>query len=122
MRILFKYFFIFLLSLLQRDSIHAQENSIKVQKQDFQIYLNRPAKSIRLLMYEKNFVPIQGKLSEDKKSIILKNYETGSKVHVKVEYEDGSVDEFVKSPCYIDPVITMNRFMFPSNGIGKTSI
>ncbi len=109
MRILFKYFLIFLFSLFQRNSIHAQENSIKVQKQDFQIYLNRPAKSIRLLMYEKNFVPIQGKLSEDKKSIIIKNYETGSKVHVKVEYEDGSVDEFVKSPCYIDPVITLQH-------------
>lgn len=45
-------------------------------------------------------------LSKDKKSIIIKNYEAGSKVHVKVEYEDGTVDEFIKSPCFIDPVIT----------------
>ena len=78
----------------------------KTNKQDFQIHLNKPAKSIKLLMYEKNFTPVQGKLSDDKKSIIIKNYESGSKVRVKVEYEDGTVDEFVKSPCYIDPFIT----------------
>ena len=99
-------FSIFILLILSMDLINAQENSGKVQKQDFQIYLKQPAKSIRLLMYEKNFVPIQGILSKDKKSIIIKNYEAGSKVHVKVEYEDGTVDEFIKSPCYIDPVIT----------------
>jgi hypothetical protein len=82
-------------------------------KKDYQIFLTRPAKAIRLLMYEKNFTPIQGKLSEDKKSIIIKNYENGSKVHVKVEYEDGTIDEFVKSPCYIDPVITENNPIGP---------
>jgi hypothetical protein len=93
----------FLLIILIGNSVSAQENK---QKHDFQIALPRPAKSIRLLMYEKNFIPIQGNLSEDKKSIIIKNYEQGSRVHVKVEYEDGTVEEFVKSPCYIDPVIS----------------
>jgi hypothetical protein len=73
---------------------------------DFQIFLKQPAKSIQLLMYEKNFTPIQGTLSKDKKSIIIKNYEKGSKVRVKVQYEDGTVEEFLKSPCYIDPVIS----------------
>jgi hypothetical protein len=72
---------------------------------DFQIFLKQPAKSIQLLMYEKDFTPIQGKLSKDKKSIIIKNYEKGSKVRVKVLYEDGTIEEFIKSPCYIDPVI-----------------
>ena len=66
-------------------------------------------------MYEKNFTPIQGKLSEDKKSIIIKNYEGGSKVHVKVEYDDGTIDEFVKSPCFIDPVISMIEINLPLN-------
>lgn len=108
MKSIYRHILVFLLS--GSSSIFAQENSDKMQKQDFQIYLKHPAKAIRLLMYEKNFIPIQGKLSEDKKSIIIKNYEIGSKVHVKVEYEDGTVDEFIKSPCYIDPVITMNYF------------
>ena len=96
-------------------SYGATDSTQTDNKQDFQIHLKSPAKTIRLLMYEKNFVPIQGTLSEDKKSIIIKNYEPGSKVHVKVEYEDGSVEEFVRSPCFIDPVITMNSFLFNSN-------
>ena len=75
------------------------------QKQEYQIFLKQPAKSIKLLMYEKNFLPIQGKLSEDRKAVIMKNYEPGSKVRVKVIYEDGTEDEFLKSPCFIDPVV-----------------
>ena len=85
------------------------EDPSKAKTQDYQIYLSKPAKAIHLLMYEKGFIPIQGKLSDDKHSIIIKDYKSGSKVHVKVEYEDGTVDEFVKSPCYIDPVIAEDR-------------
>jgi hypothetical protein len=76
------------------------------KKTDYQIFLKQPAKEIKLLMYEKDFTPIQGTLSEDRKSIIMKNYDLNSKVHVKILYDDGSVDEFTKSPCYIDPVIS----------------
>jgi len=98
-------FLLFMMIFCTATSLPAQEQPAK-KKSDYQIFLERPAKTIKLLMYEKNFVPIQGKLSEDKKSIIIKDYETGSKVHVKVEYEDGTMEEFVKSPCYIDPVIS----------------
>ncbi len=55
-------------------------------------------------MYEKTFLPIQGKLSEDRKSIIMKEWEPGTRVHVKVLYGDGTEDE-CKSPCFIDPVL-----------------
>ena len=72
----------------------------------YQIHLKQPAKEIKLLMYEKNFLPIQGKLSEDKKSIIMQQYEIGNKVRIKVIYDDDTEEEFTKSPCYIDPVIT----------------
>ena len=100
-------FFLLLPLLLFVLSVNAQSNQIlPVNKTDYQIYLKQPAKEIRLLMYEKNFTPIQGTLSEDRKSIIMKNYENGNKVHVKVLYEDGSEEEFTKSPCYIDPVIS----------------
>jgi hypothetical protein len=74
-------------------------------RQDYQIFLKQPAKQIKLIMYEKNFLPIQGKLSEDRRSVIMKDYEGGNRVHVKVVYEDGTEDEFVRSPCYIDPVV-----------------
>ena len=110
MRTFSKYLLTFLFTFFLTENSFSQQNNN--QKQDYQIYLTKPAKNIKLLMYEKNFVPIQGKLSEDKKSIIIKNYETGSKVHVKVEYEDGSVDEFVRSPCFIDPLIVMNNVIF----------
>lgn len=93
--------------LLCFTAVSAQsENKKPVNKTDFQIFLKQPAKKIKLLMYEKDFIPIQGTLSEDKKSIIMKDYDQNSKVHVKVLYEDGSEEEFTKSPCYIDPVIS----------------
>jgi hypothetical protein len=82
------------------------EKESPLPKTDFQIFLKQPAKEIKLLMYEKNFLPIQGKLSEDKKAIIMKDYQDGNKVHVKVLYDDGTEEEFTKSPCFIDPVIS----------------
>lgn len=100
----YKFFAVFLLIFFLAIASFGQEKT-GTGNHDYQIHLKQPAKSIRLLMYEKNFVPIQGKLSEDKKSIIIKDYENGSKVHVKIEYEDGTIEEFVRSPCFIDPVV-----------------
>lgn len=71
----------------------------------YQIYLKQPAKEIHQLLYEKDCTPINGNLSESKKTIIMQGYEPGNKVHIKVTYVDGTEDEFVRSPCYIDPVI-----------------
>ena len=93
-------------------NISFSQEPVKNESKDFQIFLSQPAKAIRLLMYEKDFTPIQGKLSDDKKSIIIKNYKSGTKVHVKVEYEDGTIDEFVKSPCFIDPVTSIKSTSF----------
>lgn len=81
------------------------ENKAVEKKQDHQIYFKQPIKEINHIMYDKSFLPIQGEISEDKKSVVLKNWEKGTKVRVKVTYEDGTVDEIVKSPCFIDPVI-----------------
>ena len=80
------------------------DNAKPAVKKDYQIYLKQPAKQIKLIWYEKDFRPIQGKLSDDKKSIIIKDYEKGERVRVKVIYEDGTEEDFIKSPCYIDPV------------------
>ena len=95
--------FLFLLSI---QAFCQSENKKENPRSDYQIFLKQPAQEIKLLMYENSFLPIQGKLSEDRKSIIMKNYQTGNKVHVKVKYDDGTEDEFTKSPCFIDPVIT----------------
>jgi len=72
---------------------------------NYKIYLSKPAKEIQQLLYEKDCKPINGRISEEKKSIIMENYEPGSKVHIKIFYLDGTYDEFVRSPCFIDPVI-----------------
>ena len=97
--------YLFLFLFISCSSLSFSQNDKSTERHDFQIYLKQPAKEIKFIWYEKNFMPIQGKLSEDKKSIIMKDYEPGTKVHVKVIYEDGTEDEFVKSPCYIDPVV-----------------
>ncbi|HRH66791.1 MAG TPA: hypothetical protein PLU53_10880 [Bacteroidia bacterium] len=105
MKLHFLIVFIFLL-IVHSQSRGAQPDSTGVKSiQDYQIALPHPAKEIKLLLYDKNFLPIQGKLSEDKKAVILKNYQQGNKVRVKVVYEDGTEEEILKSPCYIDPVV-----------------
>jgi hypothetical protein len=72
---------------------------------DYQIYLKQPAKEIKELLFYKECTPINGKISDNKKTIIMKDYEPGTKVYVRVVYMDGTEDEFVRSPCFIDPVI-----------------
>ncbi|HNP49730.1 MAG TPA: hypothetical protein PKL85_12880 [Bacteroidia bacterium] len=86
--------------------IASTTDSSSIQRvKDYQISLPHPAKEIKLLLYDKSFLPIQGKLSEDKKSVILKNYEQGNRVRIKVVYDDGTEEEILKSPCFIDPVV-----------------
>ncbi len=97
--------FILLVLAVSGNAYAQEETKPQEKKQDHQIYFKQPVKEINHIMYDKNFLPIQGKLSEDKKSVLLKDWEQGTKVRVKVTYEDGTVDEFVKSPCYIDPVV-----------------
>lgn len=70
-----------------------------------QIYLKEPAKSIDLLENEKTCEPIKGRLSPDGKSIYIDEYPEKTTVRARVTYENGKSDEFVRSPCYIDPVL-----------------
>jgi hypothetical protein len=95
----------FCLEGLQTASAGVIDSTVNKQVQDYQISLPRPAKEIKRILYDKSFLPLQGKLSEDKKSVILKNYEKGSRVRIKVVYEDDTEEEILKSPCYIDPVV-----------------
>jgi hypothetical protein len=71
----------------------------------YQIYLTKPVQQIKQLLYEKDCTPLGGTISDNGKEIIMEGYEPGNKVHVIVIYTDGSEDEFVRSPCFIDPVI-----------------
>ncbi|TAH44021.1 MAG: hypothetical protein EYC69_01215 [Bacteroidetes bacterium] len=97
--------FVFFSVLVYSQAATDGENKLPQNRQDHQIHFQQPIKEIKHIMYDKSFLPIQGEISKDKKSVVLKNWEKGTKVRVKVTYEDGTEDEIVKSPCYIDPVV-----------------
>jgi hypothetical protein len=72
---------------------------------EYQFSLPEPAKQIELIEYEKDKVPLHGKLSPDGKIIYIRNYKTGQMVRAKVLLQTGKTEEYIKSPCFIDPVI-----------------
>lgn len=70
---------------------------------DYQIYLSKPVKEIKQLLYNKDCSPINGDMPAGNKKIIMHDFEPGNKVYVEVLYEDGTSEEFTRSPCFIDP-------------------
>ncbi len=104
-KLLASIFFVLFSTLAFSQTTTDGANKVPEKIQDHQIHFQQPIKEIKHIMYDKSFLPIQGEISEDKKSVVLKNWEKGTKVRVKVTYEDGTEDEIVKSPCYIDPVV-----------------
>jgi hypothetical protein len=97
----------FCIAMVTICAAQTQPNTTSTEpKYDYQIYLKKPARQVQELLNEKDCTPMNGHLSEDGKTVILKDYpKQGAKVHVKVVYEDGSDDDFVRSPCFIDPII-----------------
>jgi hypothetical protein len=71
----------------------------------YQIYLKKPAEEIKEILNYKDCQPIKGTITEDKKKVIMEDYVPGNKVYLQVRYADGTEEEFVRSPCFIDPVI-----------------
>ena len=82
-------------------SLHAIPPSFK----EYQFSLPEKAIEIKWIEYEKTKVPMHGKLSPDGRSILIRNYQTGQPLRVKAVLENGKTEEYVKSPCFIDPVI-----------------
>lgn len=82
-----------------------EQNASTTPKWDYQIYLKQPAVEIKEIQYNKDCTPVKGTLSPDGKTIIMKDYEKGKQVYIKVTYEDGTTEEFTKSSCFIDPLI-----------------
>ena len=72
---------------------------------EYRFVLPEKAIEIKWIEYEKSKVPMNGKLAPDGNSILLRNYQTGQPVRVKVVLANGKSEEYVKSPCFIDPVI-----------------
>jgi hypothetical protein len=70
----------------------------------YQIFLTEPAQNIKELENMEG-EEIKGTLSPDGNKIIIENYTKKEKLRVKVEYKSGRVEEFTRSPCFIDPLV-----------------
>lgn len=103
-----KRIIVFLFLFSGYNFIHAQTNKsdllfVPGGVNQYQFHLEKPAKSIEGLQYEKTGEPIKGNLSPDGSRVIMDNYKKGSRVKFKANYGDGTSEEVIKSPCYIDP-------------------
>ena len=74
-----------------------------------QIYLEKPAESIKNVRYkeEETTDEIDGELSEDGLKILLLNYTRRGRVLIDITYKDGTTEELSKGSCFIDPVPPM---------------
>jgi hypothetical protein len=72
---------------------------------NFQFNLEKPAKRISDLHYDKLSSPLKGVLSPDGTKVVLEQYQKGNRIKLTVEFEDGTSKEVTQSPCFIDPVV-----------------
>ena len=89
---------------LNAQSLKADSMFVPGGVKQYQFHLDKPAKSIDELRYEKTDEPIKGNLSPDGTRVVMDNYKKGSRVKLKATYEDGTTEEVIKSPCFIDPM------------------
>ncbi len=73
--------------------------------EEYQFYLKDPAIKILDIKYDKDCTPVNGKLSEDGKTVFINEYKDHSRIYFKFLKADGKVEELTKSPCFIDPVV-----------------
>ena len=90
--------------LLTAQSLKSDSMFVPGVVKQYQFHLDKPAKSIDQLQYEKTGEPIKGNLSPDGTRVVMDNYKKGSRVKLKALYEDGTTEEIIKSPCFIDPM------------------
>jgi hypothetical protein len=84
----------------------AQSDSIAEPRfKSYQIYLKKPVQEIREILYNKDCTPIKGTITGDGKKVIMDDYIPGNKVYLQLIYTDGTEEEILRSPCFIDPVI-----------------
>lgn len=89
---------------LQAQAIERKDDFIPDGIRQYQLNLPKEGSEIQELRYEPSGEPAKGTLSPDGNRVILENYRKGSKVKMTVVYKDGTSEELVRSPCYIDPV------------------
>jgi hypothetical protein len=94
---------LFFIVAAKAQSYNIDETGEVIYKQ-YQIFLTEPANNIQELENMEG-EKIKGTLSPDGNKIIIDDYNKKEKLRVKVEYESGRIEEFTRSPCFIDPLI-----------------
>ncbi len=102
--------FFFFLFLSAAGACYAQTNNtdsayVSPKFNSYQIYFKKPVKEIQEIEYHKDCTPVKGRIGEGQKTIIMDGYEPGNRIYMQIMYMDGTEEELVRSPCYIDPVI-----------------
>ena len=98
-------FFISANSFSQNPVSKPEEKYTEPKFELHQFYLTEPAIKILEIQYDKDCIPVNGRLSEDGKTVLIKDYAEHSRIYVKILKADGKVEEISKSPCFIDPVV-----------------
>lgn len=97
-------------------SSNPSPNKVETPKDDFQdtqewyqIHFDKPIEKIEEIFYDKEKTPIEGEISRDRKTVILKSYSKKARVKVRLIFEGtgGVVESVTKSSCFIDPVIPL---------------
>lgn len=109
-----KIFLVFAFLLFSLTELFSQNSDLKKPLSPIeskfelhQFYLQDPAIKIMEMQYDKDCTPVKGKLSEDGKTVLIKEYIEHSRIYLKFLKADGKEEEVIKSPCFIDPVINV---------------
>lgn len=70
-----------------------------------QLFVDFHITEIIEMKYAVDESPVDGKLSFDGYSVVIKNYPGDTSVKLKIKIDDGSEQEITKSRCFIDPVL-----------------
>ncbi len=72
-----------------------------------QLYLDKPAQSVKSIKYKETGELLNGELSKDGKRVFIRNYTHRARVAIELRYSDGTEETIERSPCFIDPAEEM---------------
>jgi hypothetical protein len=67
----------------------------------YEIKLKAPVKCIQEIEYDKTGKEPNWKLSEDHKTIYIRDYIINTRIRLKVQYETGREEDYTQSPCSV---------------------
>ena len=70
-----------------------------------QVFLDFQATEILEMNYPVDGTPVEGELTSDGFSVVIKNYPGDKSIKLKVVTASGEIKEITKSRCFIDPVL-----------------